>query len=163
MTDFPAWEMPVHVPPDTARAQDGRRVRIVPNPAIPVPSVISTPLLASEVRTWVKPSAAVCFPVHPLGVLALYERARVLLLSAGLISELLPEQLGLAEEHLWRFAAKLYKAGEPVRARLDFAVENRHFQLREEDVRDPFIAQPAQLAAWLVVRAALAWAKEAES
>lgn len=163
MTAFPSWEIPILIPPGMGRAKDGRRVRIVTNPAVPVPSVISTPLLDAEAHTWVKPPASVCFPMHPLGALALYHRARQLLLDTGLSAAFLPEQLDIAEAHIWRFAVKLYKAGESIRSCLDFAVDNRHFQLREEDARDPFVAQPAQLAAWLVVRAAVGWAKEADA
>ncbi len=161
MSDFAPWEMGVHLPPDIARAQDGRRVRIVPNPAVPIPAVISTPLLAVETEVWVKPSAAACFPLHPLGVMSLYQRARKLLTDTGLVGSLSPEQLTNAEVCVWKVAGKLYKPGCSIRARLDAMVEERGFYVTEKDKHDPFVAQPAHLAAWVVQRAALAWAQEA--
>lgn len=155
------WELSAHLPPDSARAQDGRRMRVVPNPAVPVPAVVAVPLLADEAQVWAKPSASACFPLHPLGFLGLYDRARRLVSTSGMAGELSPEQLKHAEVCIARFAAKLYKPGHSIRARLDALVEDRGFQLREEDDRDPFVAQPGHLAAWSVVRAALDWAEEA--
>lgn len=160
---FEAWTFGTFAPPGAARAQDGSRVRITPNPAIPVPAVISTPMLAVEMTPWIKPSAAACFPVHPLGGLELYERARTLLAATGQLSSLSPEQLSGCETAVWRFTAKLFKAGHPIRSRLDEAVENRWFSLREEDARDPYTAQPAHIAAWVVLQAALDWAREASA
>jgi hypothetical protein len=160
MSAFEPWRPGTYLPPDSARAQDGSRVRIIPNPAVPVPVVRAVPLLAAEVEPWSKPPASVCFPCHPLGLLSLYERARQLLLDTGLTGDLSPEQLKLSEEWIARFAAKLYWPGHSVRARLDAMIEDRAFQLRDEDDRDPFVAQPAHLAAWVVLRAALDWAEE---
>jgi hypothetical protein len=147
-------------PAETARARDGRWVRIVPNPAVPVPVVLAVPLLAGELGVWAKPPASACFPLHPLGVLSLYERAKKLLLETGVTAELSPEQLTHAEVCMSRFAAKLYKPGHSIRACVEATVEDRGFQLREGDDRDPFVAQPGRLAAWLVLRAALELAEE---
>ncbi|PTL58666.1 hypothetical protein [Paraconexibacter algicola] len=158
---YAAWSFGTFVPPGAARAQDGSRMRITPNPAVPVPAVIATPLLAIQMAPWPKPSASACFPLHPLGSLELYERARTLLAATGQLAALSPEQLSDCETAVWRYTAKLFKPGHPIRSRLDEAVENRWFQLREEDARDPYTAQPAHLAAWVVLQAALDWAREA--
>lgn len=161
MTEFAPWQMPSVLPPDSARAPDGRRLRIVPNPAVPVPSVLSTPLLEVECAPWVKPSASACFPLHPLGALVLNLKARKLLLDTGMATSMSPEQLDHAEACVWRFAAKLYRPGASIRSALDQSIEDRNFHIRTEDNNDPLVAQPAHLAAWLVLRAALDWAKEA--
>lgn len=158
---YDTWSIGNHAPPGAARAQDGRRVRLTPNPAVPVPTVISTPLLAVETTPWAKPAASACFPLHPLGSLGLYERARALLAATGQPSQFSPEQLADCETYVWRFVSKLFKPGCSIRARLDEAVECRWFQVREEDARDPQPGQPAHLAAWIVLQASLDWAREA--
>lgn len=142
------------MPPGWGHSVDGRTVRVWGNTSLTVSREIPAPLASAEIVPWTKPSAAVCFPLHPAGALALYARALGLMDATHDPLQTSQEVIGAA---LWRAVLLVYIPGQSIRAQIDAAVADREWCGRHA-IDDPVLAQVAQLAGWLVVRAAIEWA-----
>jgi hypothetical protein len=157
------WQPPAIAPHRGGFDQEAG-VLTLPDALALVTKPSAAPCIEDEAQLWMRPSASVCFPVHPAGVVELHSRA------ASLLREVL-EGLGLAEgdrervrRQVWQAACALYKPGAPVRSALDAFVEDGKYRpnLTGQDGAERIAAtRTGLLAAWAVVRAATAWVAEA--
>lgn len=158
MSGARAWAAP-QPPPYWQRSRDGRLVDVLGPTGIP--ETHTAPLLQAEVRTWRRPSAAASFPLHPLGVLHLYDRAMGVIEEAGALDRFSAEDRGHVERLCSRFAGRVFAPGLSIRSALDRAIDGRWLSPRDDD-EGAGVLQAAHLAAWAVVQAAAEWAGEGE-
>lgn len=158
-----AWEPP-EVAPVRARFDRDAGILNLPDALGLVTKPSGAPFAEDEAKLWARPSAAVCFPLHPAGVVELHARAADVL--AGMFDglALVSSDRERIRLQLWQAACALYKPGVPVRSALDAFVEDGKYRpnLTGADGAERLAAtRTGLLAAWAVVRAALGWVAEA--
>jgi hypothetical protein len=96
------------------------------------------PWVDAEMLPWARPSAAASFPVHPLGVIALYDRA--MFAAAKEAAELFDgpddERHAALDAEVWRISLLLFSAGAPIRAAIDRLLERKAYLPRKTPASD---------------------------
>jgi len=159
------WQRPKTRPPGGRLLMDGRIVE-VQDASLKVPTRLPAPMLEAEVHPWQKPPAGVCFPLHPVAVTVLYDRAWVALEAAGVLGELAEDDRSTLASECWRIASLLFRPGISVRAAMERVLEGRALHPNLTGVSTPNdrvrLLQLAQLASWAVFRAAASWSGDAK-
>jgi hypothetical protein len=136
--------------------RDGGSPLVRPHPA---------PLLNAEVELWSVPPAAARFPLHPVGVVPLYQRAHGLLEGSGVFSRLDADATARLDSECWRLACEVFTPGEGVRAALERVVQDRAIRPNlmgaTGDGDKLRVLEVAYVAAWAVFGAARELAREA--
>jgi hypothetical protein len=155
------WEPPT-LPPEAHVTDDGETVFLGNTPA--GPRYEPTPRLAAEVEAWKLPATA-AFPLHPLGVAELFDRARQLLRGTAAVEGRSDEEQQALAAYVWRSSLALFRPGRPIRARVEEFVSTAAYLPPNLDELGATRARAAKrlalASAWAVVRAATEWSQEA--
>jgi hypothetical protein len=122
------------------------------------------PFLSAEMQLWTKPTAAIAFPIHPVGAAELFRRAAEVVGRSSALAVLDAEERRTLQGYLWAAAAKLYAPGQSIRSAIDDFGESRGYlpsELKQLDnPKDDRRKGLALLAGAAAIRAACEWAAE---
>ncbi|WDT93806.1 hypothetical protein JDY09_00650 [Thermoleophilum album] len=159
------WQRPKARPPKGRLSSDGRVV-VLHDASLKVPTPLPAPLLQAEVDLWQRPPAGVCFPLHPVAITVLYDRAWAALEGTGVLDGLAEDDRSTLASKCWRIASLLFKPGMSIRAAMERVLEGRalHPNLTGVSTANDRLRllQLAHLASWAVFRAATSWSEDAK-